>query len=115
VTFIPGKRHSGQTQRHLNYKANDKELAAQFWQLQQIEQASEEVEYVRPRADLQQMLIDFRDELVGLQSENSEWQSRFDGYSDLKGKYTSLRNEEAKLLQLKHDIDAINRPSIATQ
>jgi DNA repair exonuclease SbcCD ATPase subunit len=111
MTFLPGNRRPGPAPRNLSYKAKYEEVAAQFWRLQQIEETPEEAEYARLCAELQQMLTDFREELVALERENSELQSRFDGYSDLKDKYTALRNEEAQLLQLKHDLDAINRPS----
>jgi hypothetical protein len=58
--------------------------------LQQIEETSEEAEYPRPCAELQQMLTDLREELVGFQPENSELHSRFDYDYGVKDKYTSF-------------------------
>jgi hypothetical protein len=61
------------------------------------------------------MLTDFREELMSLERENSELQSRFDGYSDVKEKSAGLREEEARLLQAKRDLDgAIRQPDLSS-
>jgi predicted nuclease with TOPRIM domain len=109
MSFVPGPRRHGRAPQQSSYKAKYEEVAAQFWRLQQVEETPEEAEYARLCAELQQMLTEFREELVALERENSELQSRFDGYSDLKEKYAALRDEEARLLQLKRDLDAIAR------
>jgi predicted nuclease with TOPRIM domain len=109
MSFFRGGAPSRAEFAPANSKAKYEEVAAQFWRLQQVEETPEESEYARLCAELQQMLASFREELAACERENAELQSRFDGYSDLKEKYTELRDEEARLLQLKRDLDAVSR------
>jgi predicted RNase H-like nuclease (RuvC/YqgF family) len=109
MSYGQGARRPGPAPQPRGSKDKIEDITRQFWDLQQIEETPEEAEYARLCEELQEMLTRFREELVALERENTELQSRFDGYSDLKEQAAALREEEAKLLQLKRDLDAADR------
>jgi DNA repair exonuclease SbcCD ATPase subunit len=92
-----------------SYKEKYDEVAREFWRLQQIEETEEEREYRGLLVQLEQMLVDYREELDALERENQELQSKLENYTDLKARHDALREEEAKLLVLKRDPDSFTR------
>jgi DNA repair exonuclease SbcCD ATPase subunit len=106
MAFGGGRRGAVQA---TSYKEKYDEVAREFWRLQQMEETEEEREYRGLLVQLEQMLADYREELDVLERENQELQSRLENYTDLKERHAALKDEEAKLLALKRDLDSFSR------
>lgn len=102
-------RLPGEVPQSPDYKEKIETIKRQLWDLQQVEETREEAEYARLGKELEDMLTRFDKDRVALERENTELQSKFDGYSNLREQADALREEEAKLLRLKQDLDAAGR------
>ena len=100
---------AGGHRKPVSYKEKYEEVSNQFWRLQQIEETEEEAAYAKLCTDLESMLVQFREELADLETQNQNLQRELEGMSNIKAKYQQLKEEEAYLLQLKSDLDNVSR------
>ena len=81
------------------------EKVDEFWDLQQVKQTDEEKEYEDLIKKLQEMLVNFKDEILNLEKENEEYQADMNRRSEVREKYEQLQMEQNRLLKIKTDLD----------
>ena len=93
------------SKRNSDYKEMYEQVSAKFWELQQVEQTDEEIEFMNLISELEEMLTQYRTEIEELEAENSRLLEQVEDVEPIKAKWNELQEQEKHLIALKRDVD----------